>query len=227
MSQRIEGVEACVFDAYGTLFDVAAAAGAERSRLGERWQPLAETWRAKQLQYTWLRSLMGRHVDFWQVTADALDYALESLGLADAGLRGRLLDLYERLGAFPDAKPALERLRAGGLRLAILSNGAPAMLAAAVKSAGMTGMLEAVLSVEAARVFKPSPSVYRLGVERLRLPADRMCFVSANGWDAYAAKAYGYRVAWCNRAGRPPERIPERPDAEIRSLAELPELLGR
>ena len=226
MSPRIDGVAACLFDAYGTLFDVASAAERLRGPLGDRWQPLAELWRAKQLQYSWLRGLMGRHADFWQVTQDALDFAMESLGLADPDLRGRLLELYERLGAYPEAREALERLRARGLRLGVLSNGAPRMLAAAVESAGLAGLIDALLSVEEVGVYKPHPSVYRLGESRMGLPAGRMCFVSANGWDAFAARAFGYQVAWCNRGGQPAERIPERPGAEIRSLAELPPLLG-
>jgi 2-haloacid dehalogenase len=223
---KLEGVRAVVFDAYGTLFDVASASERAKETLGERWQPLAELWRAKQLQYTWLRSLMGRHADFWRVTGDALDFSLEALGIADPGLRPRLMSLYERLGAYPEARPALERLRARGLRLAILSNGAPRMLAAAAESAGLAALLDAILSVEEVGVYKPSPSVYRLALDRLKLWPAEIAFVSANGWDACGARAAGLRVAWCNRTGQPRERIPEPPDAEIRSLAELPELVG-
>jgi 2-haloacid dehalogenase len=224
-SPGLKGARAAVFDAYGTLFDVANAAERAKEALGAKWVPLAELWRAKQLQYTWLRSLMGRHADFWRVTSDALDFALESLGIADAGLRARLMSLYERLGAYPDARPALERLRAAGVRLAILSNGAPRMLAAAAESAGLAPLLDAVISVEDVGVYKPSPAVYRLASDRLGLWPSEIAFVSANGWDACGAKAAGLRVAWCNRAGQPRERIPEPPDAEIRSLAELPALV--
>jgi 2-haloacid dehalogenase len=222
----MQGVRALVFDAYGTLFDVASASERAKEALGARWQPLAELWRAKQLQYTWLRSLMGRHADFRQVTGDALDFAMESLGVADDALRARLMSLYERLDAYPDARPGLEALRARGLRLAILSNGAPAMLAAAAESAGLAPLLDAVLSVEEVGVYKPSPAVYRLAADRLRLAAPELLFVSANGWDACGARAAGLRVAWCNRAGQPAERIPEPPDVVVRSLAELPALVG-
>jgi 2-haloacid dehalogenase len=221
-----QGARAAVFDAYGTLFDVASAAERAKGTLGERWKPLAELWRAKQLQYTWLRALMGKHADFWHVTADALDFAMESLGIADQDLRARLMGLYERLGAYPEARPALEALRAKGLKIAILSNGTPRMLAAAAEAAGISPLLDGILSVETVGVYKPSPSVYRLALDRLRLWPAEIVFVSANGWDAHAAKAFGLRVAWCNRTGQPPERIPERPDAEIRSLAELPALVG-
>jgi 2-haloacid dehalogenase len=219
-------VDACVFDAYGTLFDVNSAARDARDLLGEQWQPLADLWRARQLQYTWLRSLMGRHADFWQVTGDALDFAMASLGLDDAALRERLMRLYLELAAYPDVAEALARLKAGGRKLAILSNGSPAMLAAAVAKAGIAPLLSAVLSVEEVGIYKPHPSVYRLAVERLAVAPERICFVSSNAWDAHAAKAFGFRVVWCNRFGQRAERIPERPDAEVDTLAALPELLG-
>lgn len=221
----IRGARAAVFDAYGTLFDVASAAERAKESLGTKWQPLAELWRAKQLQYTWLRSLMGKHADFWRVTGDALDFAMESLGVDDRDLRQRLMALYERLGAYPDARPALERLRAMGLKLAILSNGAPRMLAAAAETAGLAPLLDEVISIEDVAVYKPSPAVYRLAPDRLGLWPAEIAFVSANGWDACGARASGLRVAWCNRAGQPRERIPDPPDAEIRSLAELPDLI--
>ncbi len=225
MVRPFTGLRAAVFDAYGTLFDVASAAAANREALGDRWGPLAELWRAKQLQYTWLRALMGRHADFWQVTGESLDFALDALGVADPGLRARLLEAYERLAAYPDARPALEALRARGLRLAILSNGAPRMLDAAARSAGLAEQLEAVISVEEVGVYKPHPSVYRRAVDRLGVWPAEVLFVSSNGWDAHGAKAFGLQVAWCNRTGQPRERLPAAPDAEIRSLAELPALL--
>lgn len=226
MPPPLSGVRAAVFDAYGTLFDVASAAARARDALGDRWQPLADLWRAKQLQYTWLRSLSGHHVDFLRVTGDALDFALESLGIDDAPLRARLMASYEVLGAYPEARAALAQLRAAGLRLAILSNGAPAMLLSAARSAGLDDLLEAILSVEDVGVYKPHPSVYRLAVDRLGVPAGEILFVSANGWDAHGASAYGLKVAWCNRAGQPRERLPGAPDAEIRALSELPALVG-
>lgn len=222
----LAGVAAIAFDAYGTLFDVAGAARAERAAIGDRWEALAALWREKQLQYTWLRAVAGRHADFRQVTADALDYALEAHGIAELAVRTRLLSLYERLDAYPDARPALERLRRAGLRLAILSNGTPAMLAAAVDAAGIRGLLDDVLSVEEVGVYKPHPSVYRLAVDRLGVEADRLGFVSANGWDAFSAQAFGLRVAWCNRAGAPPERIPAAPAAILRDLSQLPAAVG-
>lgn len=223
---RLSEIHACVFDAYGTLFDVNSAAAQAEDALGERWQPLAETWRAKQLQYTWLRGLMGRHADFWQVTGDALDFAMTNLGISDSALRERLMDLYLRLTAYPEAKLTLTRLRTGGMKLAILSNGSPRMLSAAVENSGISGLLDAVLSVERVGVFKPHPSVYRMAVDELGVPAEKFCFVSSNAWDAHAAKAFGFHVVWCNRFHQVTERIPERPDGEIDTLAELPGILG-
>jgi 2-haloacid dehalogenase len=219
-------VTAVAFDAYGTLFDVASAAAAAKDALGEKWAPLAELWRAKQLQYTWLRSLMGRHADFRRVTGDALDFALEAHGVADAALRERLMALYDRLAAYPEVPAALARLKAGGVKLAILSNGSPEMLASAAGNAGIAGLLDAVLSVEQVGVYKPHPSVYRLAVDRLGVPKDKIGFVSSNGWDAFGAKSFGLKVVWCNRAGQPKERIPAEPDAEVKDLAGVPPLLG-
>lgn len=223
---RLSGIRVCVFDAYGTLFDVNSAAAYARDELGAEWQPLADHWRAKQLQYTWLRALMGAHVDFWQVTGDALDHAMASLKIGDPALRDRLMSLYLELDAYPEVNETLKRLKAGGLRLAVLSNGAPKMLAAAVDNSGLAGLLDAVLSVEEVRIYKPHPSVYGLVLKRLEVRPDEVCYLSSNAWDAHAAKAFGFRVVWCNRFGQAPERIPEAPDGEIRTLAALPEILA-
>lgn len=223
---RLTGIEACVFDAYGTVFDFAAAARRCEDALGERTSALTTLWRDKQLQYTWLRATQGRHADFWQVTGDALDYALETLQLARPELRRRLMDLYLTLDTFPEVRDVLRKLKAAGLRLAILSNGTPQMLAAAVDGAGLAGFFDAVMSVEEVGVYKPHPKVYQLALDRLALPANAIAFQSSNAWDAYAASAFGMRVAWCNRYRQRPERLPGAPDCEISTLAELPALLG-
>jgi 2-haloacid dehalogenase len=225
MTRKLGGIEACVFDAYGTLFDVSSAARSAQDSLGDKWQPLAELWRAKQLQYTWLRSLAGRHVDFWQVTGDALDFVLSTFDLDDPELRSRLMNLYLALGAYPDVHATLERLKRSGMKLAILSNGSPAMLAAAAANAGIAILLDAILSAEEVKVYKPHPSVYGLVCARLNVVAERVVFVSSNGWDAYSAKAFGFRTLWCNRFGQTPERIPETPDAQITTLTELPDII--
>lgn len=225
MTTKLGGVRACVFDAYGTLFDFASAAARCGDELGEKTGLLTALWRDKQLQYTWLRSMQNRHADFWQVTSDALDYAMETLELSSPPLRARLLDLYLHLEAFPEVPDVLRRLKARGLITAILSNGTPQMLVAAVDAAGLTPLLDAVLSVEDLGVYKPHPRVYQLAVDRLGIPAGAITFQSSNAWDAYAASAFGMRVVWCNRYGQRGERLPGCPDAVIRSLDELPALL--
>lgn len=223
--EPLAGVRACVFDAYGTLFDVASAAQRCADALGDAAPRLATLWRDKQLQYTWLRAVQGRHADFWQVTGDALDFALESLGLADPGLRGRLMQLYLTLDAYPDAPAALRQLRDAGLATAILSNGSPAMLAAVVRNARLGDLLDHVLSVEEAGVYKPHARVYQLAVDRLAVPAREIAFISSNGWDAWAASAFGMRAIWCNRQSQTRERLPGDPDREIHFLSELPTLV--
>ena len=226
MPTQIEDIGASVFDAYGTLFDTSSAAAVMQDEIGEGWQELAATLRDKQLTYTWLRSLMGAYDTFWQLTQDALDYALARHGIDDPGLRQRLLDAYFKLGAYPEAAGVLRTLKASGMRTAILSNGSPDMLNAAVENAGIGGDLDAVLSVDELRVFKPHPSVYQLAVDRLGVEAHRICFMSSNSWDAWAASNFGFRVVWVNRFGQPRENLPGNPDFEIEDLSKLPPLLG-
>lgn len=215
-----------VFDAYGTLFDVTGAArlASEHSpRLATIWPAMAETWRRKQLEYCWLRAIMGAHADFAEVTADALDWALDASGLAaEAGvLRPLLLELYHRLPAFPEAAGALAQLRAQGKRLAILSNGTPGMLADAVASAGLDGLFEALISVEEAGVYKPDARVYALVQARLGVAPRDVLFVSSNGWDVAGAARFGFTTAWVNRTGQPMERLPHGPAHVIRDLTQL------
>jgi 2-haloacid dehalogenase len=224
--QNLTGIKACVFDAYGTLFDFATAAQKCRDVLGDDIDKLTALWRDKQLQYTRLRAAQHRHADFWQVTGDALDYTLETLHIDRPGLRDRLMKLYLTLDPFPDVSDALKHLKGAGLRTAILSNGSPMMLDAAVKAARLEPMLDAVLSVEKVGVFKPDPTVYQLAVDRLGISASAIAFQSSNAWDAYAASAFGMKVVWRNRYGQRPERLPAAPDREIRSLAELPALVS-
>jgi 2-haloacid dehalogenase len=222
----LSGVKACVFDAYGTLFDFASAARACPDVPPEAAERLSALWRDKQLQYTWLLAAQGRHADFLQVTADALDFTLETLALTRSALRERLLDLYLRLSPFPEVPETLARVRAAGLATAILSNGTPAMLAAAVGAAELNDLFDAVLSVEEVGAFKPDPRVYQLAVDRLGTPAASIAFVSSNGWDAHAASAFGMQVVWCNRYSQRRERLPGAPDREITTLADLPALVG-
>jgi 2-haloacid dehalogenase len=222
----INGIKACVFDAYGTLFDFASAARSCRDVLGDDIDKLTVLWRDKQLQYTWLRATQGLHVDFWQVTGDALEFALETLAIDKPGLRDRLMTLYLSLDLFPEITNVLKRLKGAGMRLAILSNGSPRMLDAVVKASKLETLLDAVLSVEDVGVYKPHPKVYQLAVDRLGVPASAISFQSSNAWDAYAASAFGMKVVWCNRYGQRPERLPGAPDREIWSLVELPALVS-
>ena len=224
---QLKNIDACVFDAYGTLFDFNSAASAARDELGEDWQRLSDLWRLKQLQYTWLRGLAQHHADFRQVTGDALDFALASLKIERPGLRDRLMDLYLRLTTYPEVPAMLRELKERGMKLAILSNGTPPMLAAVVRNSGLEDVFDAVLSVEEVGVYKPHPSVYRLAAERLQIAPARICFLSSNGWDAYSAKAFGFRVIWCNRFGQAAERIPDTPDGEIADLSVLPAMVSQ
>lgn len=220
-AQSFHGIKACVFDAYGTLLDVNTAALRCRDALGEKAQPLAELWRMKQLQYTWLSSLMGQHRDFYEITAMGLDFAMDTLDVNDATLRDRLMALYEVLDAYPEVPEMLQTLKQAGLKTAILSNGAPAMLATAVQAAGINESLDAVLSIEDAGIYKPAPEVYQLAVDALQVPKESICFVSSNGWDAMGAAAFGFQVAWVNRSGQKPERLGFPPKAELTDLTAL------
>lgn len=226
LSTSMENVHACVFDAYGTLFDFAAAARRCGDALGDKVGPLTSLWRDKQLQYTWLRAIQHRHSDFWHVTRDALDYAMETLAIEDVSLRDRLMDLYLDLPTFPEVPAVLRRLKVAGIKTAILSNGTPEMLLAAARNAKIDGLLDAILSVEEVGVYKPDPRVYRLAVDRIGFAPSEISFQSSNSWDAYAASAFGMQVVWCNRYGQRGERLPGKPDHRVKSLDELPNLIG-
>ncbi|MEX1234074.1 MAG: haloacid dehalogenase type II [Roseovarius sp.] len=224
-------ITTCIFDAYGTLLDVASAArtaAAEpgNDRLAECWPAIAQSWRQKQLNYTWLRTVMDDHADFWTLTGDALDWALEAEGIEDAALRDRLMGLYRELDAFPEVAPMLRQLKDAGLNTAILSNGTPDMLEAATISAGIRSDLDDILSVEMVGIFKPARAVYDMVGRRFACAPDEVLFVSSNGWDAAAAAAYGFQVAWANRAGEPVERLPGKPAHVLSDLTGIPALAG-
>jgi 2-haloacid dehalogenase len=214
-------VKALVFDAYGTLFDVHSVMTLTNEMFPGRGEAVSQLWRSRQLEYTWLLSLMGRYEDFWAVTEKALVFTCASLQLAcDASTRSRLMDAYLRLSAFPEAAAALKAL--ARLPLAILSNGSPKMLAAVVQSAGLTGVFRDVISVEDVRIYKPSPRVYGLAPPRLGLTPAEIGFVSSNSFDVQGARAFGFRTFWVNRAGGPAEELGLTPHATIRNLTELP-----
>ncbi len=223
-------ITTCIFDAYGTLFDVAAAAreaAAEpgREAFAQHWQKVANDWRLKQLQYTWLRAVADAHTDFWEVTQNGLDWALEASGLdGDAELRERLLALYWELSAYPEVPAMLAKLKAAGMNTAILSNGSPDMLNGAVASAGVQEVLDDVLSVEDVHIFKPAAVVYDLVGKRFNCGKDEVLFVSSNGWDAGCATGYGFTTAWVNRAGEPVDRLPWTPKHILSDLTSIPDL---
>ena len=222
---RMNGINACVFDAYGTLFDVQSAVGRHREQIGQKADAVSALWRQKQLEYTWLRSLIRCHADFWQITGDALDFALAVNAIDDEGLKHDLMQAYLSLDAYQEVPPTLATLSDQGFKLAILSNGSPAMLAAAVENAGLGARFDDVLSVETCGIFKPDPAVYQMACDTFGLSAVEICFLSSNGWDVAGAASFGYQVVWINRFNQPSERLPGRPQAEIGSLDQLLPLL--
>lgn len=225
-------ITTCIFDAYGTLFDVSAAARQAASEpdhasIADDWMQLAEFWRLKQLQYSWIRAVTDTHCDFWRVTQDGLDWALEKTGHTDdIGLRERLLHLYWQLGAYREVPQTLAALKNGGLNTGILSNGSPEMLEGAVKSAGLENVLDVSISVEDVGIFKPDPRVYDLVGAHFHCTKSEVLFVSSNGWDVAAATGYGFETAWVNRAGEPLDRLPWVPKHVLDDLSGIPELAG-
>jgi 2-haloacid dehalogenase len=223
---KLEGIRACVFDAYGTLFDVASPVAKLASELGGKADGLARLWRQKQLEYTWLRSLMGVHADFWHVTGDALDYALESLKIDEQGLRDELMALYLKLDAYGDVAEVLSALKVKSKRLAILSNGSPSMLDTALRTAGLDKLLDMVLTVEDVGIYKPSRRVYRHAMQKLQIQdAPSICFVSSHSWDAQAAAQFGFQAVRLTRDDGLDDRIPGKLAARIGALGELAALV--
>ena len=214
----LKDVKHAVFDAYGTLFDVHSAAAQHQKKLGDKAQTVSTLWRTKQLEYTWLRSLMQRYVNFSQVTRDALDYALESHGIADESLRQDLLNAYQQLSCYPEVPETLQKLKQQGLGTAILSNGTFEMLEAGVRNSGLKELLDGVFSVETIRIFKPDPQVYQLAVDQLGCDPQEILFFSSNAWDVSGSATFGFQAVWVNRFGQAPERLPGNPVLEIKSL---------
>ncbi len=219
---KFANIEVCVFDAYGTLFDVHSAVAKHTERLGANAQAVSAMWRTKQLEYTWLRTLMRRYVDFWQITGDALDYALDTHGIDDRELRDALLNAYLQLDCYAEVPEVLRQLKDAGMRTAILSNGSPQMLGAAVQSAKLTEVIDDVLSVAELELYKPDPRVYQLAVERLGVRPLQVSFQSSNAWDVAGASTFGFKVAWINRFSQAQERLPDGAHAELENLSALP-----
>lgn len=222
----ITGIEACVFDAYGTLFDVHSAVGNLRDEVGPRHAELSMLWRTKQLEYTWLRSLMRAHCDFWQLTSDALKYAMDVTELRDDALHEKLMQAYLQLDAFPEVPGVLNLLKKAGLPTAILTNGSPMMIEAAVNSAGLNDVISHQLSIESVGIYKPDPRVYQLASDTLGIAPEKICFQSSNAWDAAGAAHFGFQVAWVNRYSQPVERLPGKPGVVISDLEGLLGVVG-
>ena len=223
---KLEGVQAVVFDAYGTLFDTATPVAAQDAALGGRAGQVAALWRQKQLEYTWVRSLMGAHADFWHVTREALDFTLEHFEISDAGLADEMMTGMLKLDLFGDVAPALPVLRAKVKRMAILSNGSPSMLDVILRQAGLEKNFEQVISVEDVGIYKPSRRVYRLALQRLHIAdGPSVCFVSANGWDAHAAAQFGFHAVQLKRGAGPDERLPGKLAGVVESLGQVAEML--
>ena len=226
MTDPITGIEMCVFDAYGTLYDFNSAVARHRTAIGARADALSEMWRSKQIQYTWLRNSMRAYAKFWQVTGEALDHCLAAHGIADAGVRDKLMSAYLALDPFPEVPAMLAALKRAGVQSAILSNGNPEMLEPMVKASGLADRFDAVLSVDAVGAFKVDPRVYALVEARCGVRPDKVCFLSSNCWDAHGAAQFGFTVVWVNRASAPDDNLPGRIAAQIKDLSHLPALLG-
>jgi 2-haloacid dehalogenase len=221
-----QDIQACVFDAYGTLFDVSSAVASLQDKIGPRYAEVSAAWRVRQLEYTWLRSLMKSHIDFWHLTADALSVTLREFSITDPTVHGELMQAYLRLSPFEEVTGVLHSLKQAGMRTAILTNGSPSMIEAAVENAGIQTVIDHQLSVEAVGVFKPDARVYQLAVDSLGMPAKNIAFLSSNAWDAAGAAHFGFNVAWVNRYSQPSEALPGTPSAMLSDLSELPGLLG-
>lgn len=223
-------ITTCVFDAYGTLFDVNAAARQVASEPGQAqlaavWGTLSKDWRGKQLEYSWLRAISGTHIPFWQVTQDALDWAMDNNGLHDNALRAKLLSVYKELPAFPEVPAMLKALKEKDINVAILSNGSPEMLVNAVRSAGIGEYLDDVLSVEEVQIYKPHNLVYDMVWDRFDVPQADVLFASSNGWDAAGAAGYGFGTVWVNRDDAPQDRLWAAPHRTLPDLSTIPDLV--
>ena len=214
-------IRAYAFDAYGTLFDVHAAISRHREAVGEDADALSALWRAKQLEYSWVRTLMGRYTDFWSITQDALDYALARFPSVDIALKPTLLDAYWRLEAYPDVLPTLTKLRIMGNTVAIFTNGTREMAEAAASASAVLPLIDMVVSVEDIRRYKTAPDVYENLCQRLDMKPSEVCLVSSNRWDIAGGAAYGLRTIWVNRTGMPDEYFDAQPDRDVRSLGEI------
>ena len=221
----MDKITTCVFDAYGTLFDVNAACRELSKEVGDKWNELSNLWRLRQLEYTWLRNSMKEYIDFWKITSDALDYAMETLNIKNIKLRNELLSLYLKLEAYPEVKSVLGNIKYMGLKTAILSNGNKKMLESAVSNAKLQNLMDEILSVDDCKVFKPSSKVYELVESKMGVKKENVLFFSSNAWDMHAASNYGFKTIWVNRFQGKLEKLPGKPDQIINSLEPLEKIL--
>ena len=221
----MNNTKACIFDAYGTLFDVNAACRELSLDVGDKWQNLSNLWRLRQVEYTWLRNSMNEYVDFWEITSNALDYAMEVLNIKNIKLRDQLLELYLKLEAYPEVKKVLGKLKDKKFRTGILSNGSRKMLDRAVKNAKIENLLDVVISVEECKIYKPSSKVYDLVEIKTDIHKDKVTFFSSNAWDMHAAANYGFKTIWVNRFQGKLERLPGKPNAIVKSLDNIDQLI--
>ena len=220
----MKNIKAIIFDAYGTLFDVNSAAEKYKDKIGDKWESFANYWRTTQLEYTWLRSLMSRHKDFWQVTKDSLDKSMEAFKI-DSSMRGDLLDLYKILSTFPEVKEVLSKLKEKNYKLAILSNGTPTLLNELVKSNNLEGIFDKIFSIEQVGIYKPSSKVYDIPIQKYKIKKDEVIFLSANTWDVSGGGNYGYKSVWVNRNNNVFDSLDYIPQYEVNNLGELLDLI--
>jgi len=220
----MKNIKAIIFDAYGTLFDVNSAAEKCRSKIGDKWESFANYWRKTQLEYTWLRSLMGRHKDFWQITEDSLDKSMQAFNINKA-MKNELLDLYKILSPYPEVKETLEKLKEKRYKLAILSNGTPALLNELVKSNGLQNLFDDIFSIEEVKIYKPSSKVYDMPVKKYSIKNEEVAFLSANTWDVSRGGNYGFTSIWVNRNKNIFDNLDYKPKNEISELNQLIDIL--
>ena len=220
----MKNIKAIIFDAYGTLFDVNSAAEKYKDKIGDKWESFANYWRTTQLEYTWLRSLMSRHKDFWQVTKDSLDKSMEAFKI-DSSMRDELLDLYKILSTFPEVKEVLSKLKEKNYKLAILSNGTPTLLNELVKSNNLEGIFDEIFSIEEVGIYKPSSKVYDIPIQKYKIQKDEVMFLSANTWDVSGAGNYGYKSVWVNRNNNVFDSLDYIPQYQVNNLGELLDLI--
>tara|TARA_X000000368_G_scaffold404537_1_gene380695 strand:- start:47 stop:709 length:663 start_codon:yes stop_codon:yes gene_type:complete len=219
----MKNTKAIVFDAYGTLFDVNSAAERCKDKIGEKWEGFANYWRTTQLEYTWLRSLMKRHKDFWQVTEDSLDKSITTFKI-DKSMRNELLDLYKKLSTYPEVKNVLEDLKKKQFKLAILSNGTPLLLNSLVKNSNLENIFDDIFSIEQVKIYKPDPKVYDLPVKKYKVEKKEITFLSANTWDVSGGGNYGYNAIWVNRGKNIFDNLDYKPKNEVKNLTQLLDL---